>query len=93
MKKELIKTLTGDLVFLVLLIFCVSRLHYICEYGPLIAFIIPALWFLYGLVFLGRRNSYKEIIKEKVFTKCSILCMLMGIFSLLYVIGIFIKRK
>jgi len=92
MKQKIIKSLIGDLIVLFLLIFCLSRIHYICENIPVVAILFPVIWFLFGIRFILKKKTYGGIVKDNILNKCGLLCMLIGIFSLIFVIGAFLYK-
>jgi hypothetical protein len=92
MKKKVINTLIGDIFFLGLLIFCVSRIQFIIRNSPVIAIAIPIIWFLFGAKFIYRKNIYEGLIKDKLLFRWAILCVVMGALSLLFVIVSFVCK-
>jgi hypothetical protein len=93
MKKKIAKTLTGDLIFIIILIFCLSRIQFIMKNSPPLAMAIPVIWFLFGAKFILRKDMYGDLIKEHILFRWAILCIVMGVLSLLFIAGSFIYQQ
>ena len=92
MKEKIQKNLAGDLVGVIVLILCLSRLNYICENIPVVAVIIPLIWLLFGLRFIMRERSYGDIVKKRLLKRCGIICFVIGVFSLLFIFVSFVYK-
>ena len=92
MKKKIARTLTGDLIVILLLIFCISRLQFIMKNSPPLAMALPVIWFLFGAKFIVRKDLYGDLIKEHLLFRWAVMCIVMGVLSLLYVAGSFIYK-
>ena len=88
MKDKIIKSLTGDIIFLLLLLFWLSRIEYFCKNMFPAAIPLPVIWFLYGFKFIFKKDFYEGAVNNSILNKCGILCFLMGFFSLIIIIGV-----
>jgi len=92
MKKKIARTLTGDLIVILILIFCLSRLQFIMKNSPPLAMAVPVIWLLFGAKFIVRKDLYGDLIKRHLLFRWALMCIVMGVLSLLYVAGSFIYK-
>lgn len=92
MKKKIARTLTWDLIIILILIFCLSRIQFIIKNSPPLALAIPVIWLLFGAKFIVRKDLYGDLIKEYILFRWAVMCIIMGVLSLLFVIGYFIYK-
>ncbi|HPZ08227.1 MAG TPA: hypothetical protein PL110_08940 [Candidatus Eremiobacteraeota bacterium] len=92
MKNKVVKSLTVDLIIISILIFCLSRLQFIIKNAPVGATLIPVIWFIFGAKFIIRKDFYKGLINESSLHRLAILCIILGLLSLIFVAGSFIYK-
>ena len=92
MKKKIARTLTCDLIVILLLIFCISRLQFIMKNSPPLAMALPVIWFLFGAKFIVRKDLYGDLIKEHLLFRWAVMCIVMGILSVLFIAGSYIYK-
>ncbi|MEQ8170578.1 MAG: hypothetical protein ABRQ38_16955 [Candidatus Eremiobacterota bacterium] len=92
MRKKIARTLTADLIIIFLLIFCLSRIQFIMKNSPPLAIAIPVIWFLFGAKFIVRKDLYGDLVKEYLLFRWAVMCIVMGVLSLLYIAGSFIYK-
>jgi hypothetical protein len=92
MNKKIAQTLTGDLIFIIILICCLSRIQFILKHLPPVAMAIPVIWFLFGAKFIVRKDIYGNLIKETILFRWALLCIAMGVLSILFIAGSFLYK-
>ena len=90
MREKIIRYLVSDIIISFILIFCLSRIPYIVKNSPVMAVMIPFIWFLFGGKFIYRKDLYGGLIDDFILNRCGLICIIIGVLSLAVVLGLFI---